>query len=154
MRTPNNTPKQNISQQILLRNTSHTQSAIMASSRSATQPLGERSSNLPSPTKSPSKVPLPPSPSPSSNKAAKSDTNRPTFAEETGLMDEMFKASTLSQKPALVRKISEAHYNGQTYVSPSDVILSPTTKKLSEVKGRRIGYVTTRTATIPFRDSH
>jgi len=40
-------------------------------------------------------------------------------------------------KPALVHKMSDAHSPGQTYVSPSDNILSPATKKLTEVKGRR-----------------
>ncbi|KAK5092575.1 hypothetical protein LTR70_002036 [Exophiala xenobiotica] len=130
MRTPNNTPNHNFPQQILLRNTLNKQNIIMTASTNTKQPLGEPSSNLPSPTKSPSKVPLPPSPK---------SSNQASFAEETGSMDQMFKASTLSQKPALVRQLSEAHDNGQTYVSPSDDILSPTTKKLSEVKGRRIG---------------
>ncbi|KAK5941869.1 hypothetical protein PMZ80_005820 [Knufia obscura] len=139
MRTPNNTPNRNFSQQILLRNMQNMQN--MSSSAVPKMPLGERSSNIPSPTKSPSKVPLPPSPTKSPKDAPKAGTNQTTFADETGPMDEMFKASTLSQKPALVRKISEAHNNGQTYVSPSDDILSPTTKKLSEVKNRRMGYV-------------
>jgi len=134
MRTPSNTPNHNFPQQIRLHSTSNKQNNIMAAPTSTKQPLGERSSNLPSPTKSPSKVPLPPSPK---------SANQTSFAEETGSMDQIFKASTLSQKPALVRQLSEAHDNGQTYVSPSDDILSPTTKKLSEVKGRRIGYVMT-----------
>jgi len=138
MRTPTNTPNHDFSQQILLRNAFNMQNSK--------QPLGERSSNLPSPTKSPSKVPLPPSPSKSPKEASKAGSLQITFAEETGPMDEMFKASTLCQQPALVRKISEAHSNGQAYVSPSDNILSPTTKKLSEVKGRRIGYVKTRSS--------
>ena len=138
MRTPNNTPNHEFPQQILLRKALNMHPTIMTSSTTAKQPLGERSSNIPSPTKSPSKVPLPPSP----RRVANKDAKQTTFAEETGAMDQMFRASTLLQQPELARKISEAHNNGQTYVSPSDAILSPTTKKLSDVKSRRIGYVT------------
>lgn len=100
----------------------------------AKQPLTERSTNIPSPLKSPSKIPLPPSPE-------KSRVKPTVFAEETGPMDDIFKASTLSQKPDLVKQIAAAHSIGQTYNSPSDEISSPTTKKLSEVKGRRMGWV-------------
>jgi hypothetical protein len=32
--------------------------------------------------------------------------------------------------------------DSQTYISPSDAIRSPTTKKLSEIKGKRFAYVT------------
>lgn len=113
----------------------------MASSTNAKQPLEERSSNMPSLNKSPSKIPLPPSP----KGLFREDTKQIIFAEETGPMGQMFTPATLSHKPTLARKISEAHSNGQTYISPSDHILSPTTKKLSEVKSRRFGYVATRT---------
>lgn len=61
------------------------------------------------------------------------------FADHQGAMSQLFKDPKLSEEALLVRKISEAHDSGQTYVSPSDDILSPTTKKLSEVKGRRFG---------------
>lgn len=104
------------------------------------QPLGERSSNLPSPVKSPSKIPLPPSPVAQKKQIAQTEAHPAMFAEQDGAMEQMFKAPTLLEKPDLVRKIAEAHDAGQTYVSPSDDILSPTTKKLSEVKGRRFGY--------------
>lgn len=97
------------------------------------QPLMERSTNIPSPLKSPSKIPLPPSPEKRVNVLAT------PFAEETGPMSDTFKASTLSQKPDFVKQIAAAHSIGQTYNSPSDEISSPTTKKLSEVKGRRMG---------------
>ena len=127
MRPQCNTPY-DFRQRILLRNTSN---ASMTSPTKDKQPLSERSSNIPSPTKSPSKIPLPPSPEKSMA------PHQSYFSDETGSMDAMFRASTLSQKPELVRKISEAHNAGQTYVSPSDNILSPTTKKLSEVKGKR-----------------
>lgn len=102
------------------------------------QALGERCSNLPSPTKSPSKIPLPPSPVRKENQSSHY-TEPLSFAEQEGAMSQVFKASNLSQKPTLIRKLSEAHSSGQTYTSPSDDILSPTTKKLSEVKAKRFG---------------
>lgn len=102
------------------------------------QPLGERSSNLPSPMKSPSKVPLPPSPT-QTIKPKKQVSETLKFAETNGPMVQLFNEPTEDEKPTFVRKITEAHDAGQTYVSPSDDILSPTTKKLSEVKGRRFG---------------
>lgn len=36
-----------------------------------------------------------------------------------------------------VQKYSVGHAHNQTYISPSDAIASPTTKKLSEIKGKR-----------------
>lgn len=110
----------------------------MLSPTKTKQPLGERSTNLPSPVKSPSKIPLPPSPIYSK----KQDTKEPCqilFADHQGAVSQLFKDPTPSEKPIVVRKVSEAYESGQTYVSPSDDILSPTTKKLSEVKGRRYG---------------
>ena len=98
------------------------------------QPLGERSANLPSPMKSPSKIPLPPSP----EKQSLNTTNQP-YTDREGVMSEAFEQSSKLQNPEPVRNISQAHDAGQTYVSPSDQILSPTTKKLSDVKGRRFG---------------
>lgn len=112
----------------------------MTSSSESKKPLGERSSNLPSPVKSPSKIPLPPSPA-RLEEQSYNDSAKARFAEQDGAMSQVFEALTLSQKPALIRKISEAHSSGQTYTSPSDDILSPTTKKLSEAKSKRFGYV-------------
>lgn len=105
---------------------------MQAPARSA---LAERTSNIRSPLKSPSKIPLPPSPSPKKKQPQTSKTaqNAPGSCEDVPI---------LLQRPDLVCKTSEAQ--GQTYVSPSDNILSPTTKKLSEVKGRRIGQVAYR----------
>jgi len=36
----------------------------------------------------------------------------------------------------------QKHPTTTTYISPSDMIMSPTTKKLSEIKGKRFAYVT------------
>ena len=137
MRTSQDSVSHTVSQQIL----PPMYTTTMSCPTNTKQPLGERGLNIMSPCKSPSKVPLPPSPTMSPRHTTKESRSPVSFAEEIGPMDEMFRASTLSQKPALVRKISEAHNNGQAYVSPSDDILSPTTKKLTEVKARRFGYV-------------
>lgn len=110
----------------------------MASSPELKRPLGERSFNLPSPVRSPSKIPLPPSPA-KLEEQLHDDPTQPRFADQDGAMLQVFETLSLSQKPALIRKISEAHSSGQTYNSPSDNILSPTTKKLSEVKSKRSG---------------
>ena len=114
----------------------------MTSPTRSTQPLGERCSNIPSPTKSPTKIPLPASPTHTSkvnmyDPFTETSTSHTTFTEETGPMDAIFRASVMPKKPQLVRKVSEAHTTGQTYVSPSDDIMSPATKKLSELKEKR-----------------
>lgn len=57
------------------------------------------------------------------------------------VIDNPMSSNILEKKPDLVRKIAEAHSTGSTYVSPSDDIFSPTTKKLNEVKTKRFGYV-------------
>ncbi|KAK5098830.1 hypothetical protein LTS08_006208 [Lithohypha guttulata] len=111
------------------------------------QPLSERSSNLPSPTKSPSKIPLPPSPVAKQNNSRHEILQQNTLGPSLNQQDDKDNSLTavpaptldLVQKPELARKIPEAHASGYLYVSPSDNILSPTTKKLSDVKGRRLG---------------
>lgn len=55
------------------------------------------------------------------------------------VIDNPMSKGIVDHKPELVKKIAEAHLTGQTYVSPSDDIFSPTTKKLKDVKAKRFG---------------
>lgn len=118
----------------------------MSSPSKAKQPLMERSHNIPSPIKSPSKIPLPESPKLSPIMAKK---RTPAHARSSSqemmepVIENPMSKNIIDQKPDLVRKIAEAHMTGQTYVSPSDDIFSPTTKKLNNVKAKRFGFVQT-----------
>lgn len=104
----------------------------------------ERSHNIPSPIKSPSKIPLPESPKSSSTMVKK---RTPAHARSSSqemmepVIENPMSKNIINQKPDLVKKIAEAHMTGQTYVSPSDDIFSPTTKKLNDVKAKRFGFV-------------
>lgn len=44
---------------------------------------------------------------------------------------------------------SQGQNQSQTYISPSDAIASPTTKKLSQIKGRRFMYVARKSTSVP-----
>ncbi|KAJ9657644.1 hypothetical protein H2198_004172 [Neophaeococcomyces mojaviensis] len=116
--------------------------AGITSASEAKQPLSERATNLPSPFKSPSKIALPPSPITSPVKSEKQVMEASVGQQEASVnstqrLRDYVQPDLAPPKPALVRKVSEAHSSGQTYISPSDDILSPTSKKLTEVKGRR-----------------
>ena len=91
-----------------------------ASSASTAAALTERSPNTCSPTKSQSQSEL----------LEKSSANKT-------IMDE----KAMPQFDCAAQQYSMGHGQNQTYISPSDAIASPTTKKLSQIKGKRFMYV-------------
>ena len=64
------------------------------------------------------------------------NTTSPTKAktEATASADLKFRPESLKDE-----NTNQQHQGKQSYISPSDTIMSPTTKKLSEIKGRRFG---------------
>lgn len=116
----------------------------MASLSQIEQPLKERSHSIPSAIESPSKIHLPASPASSPTMITRKASAHARSCSQD-MMDPVIEnpmsKENVDQKPDLVRKIAEAHTTGQTYVSPSDDIFSPTTRKLNDVKAKRFGSV-------------
>ncbi|KIW71191.1 hypothetical protein PV04_03387 [Phialophora macrospora] len=69
------------------------------------------------------------------------NTFSPTKATSSGKLSLLDEKTTMPRfEPPQLRTTTQVHdQNGasQTYISPSDAIRSPTTKKLSEIKGKR-----------------
>ncbi|EHY56768.1 hypothetical protein ABEF95_007402 [Exophiala dermatitidis] len=91
---------------------SPTKSSTSTSTSSSNTPLSERSPNTSSPIKATNSL--------SEKVVAMDDMKMPRFDHTA----QKYTAHTQGQQT-------------QTYISPSDAMQSPTTKKLSEIKGRR-----------------
>ena len=90
----------------------------MSANQAQTQPLAERSPNA-------------------SPKKAQAQTD--SLAKPYDQMTTKDKSQTLQQEPELVPELKQM----QSYISPSDTIMSPTTKKLEAIRGKRFAYVST-----------
>jgi len=88
----------------------------MSANQAQTQPLAERSPNA-------------------SPKKAQAQTD--SLAKPYDQMTTKDKSQTLQQEPELVPELKQM----QSYISPSDTIMSPTTKKLEAIRGKRFAYV-------------
>ncbi|KIX10014.1 uncharacterized protein Z518_01095 [Rhinocladiella mackenziei CBS 650.93] len=64
------------------------------------------------------------------------NTSSPTKSKSAGKMDETF-IPRFEHHAAPKQMVNPSQNQNRTYISPSDAITSPTTKKLSEIKGRR-----------------
>ncbi|EXJ79865.1 hypothetical protein A1O3_08150 [Capronia epimyces CBS 606.96] len=92
-------------------------SLVNSNSTSTSTPLFERSPNTASPSKT------------------KSSTSSKTITT----MDDkpVPRFDHTAQKYTVTAALGQSQSQSQTYISPSDAMQSPTTKKLSEIKGRR-----------------
>jgi hypothetical protein len=75
--------------------------------------------------------------SPEKQPLAELSPNKTSPTKPTGqTSDHAFQPSGLLKDENAARQFQQGK---QSYISPSDTIMSPTTKKLSEIKGRRFG---------------
>jgi len=97
-------------------NAGHFHTTTMSANQTQIQPLAERSPNT-------------------SPKKAQAQTD--SVAKPHDQMATKDKSQTLQQEPESESK------QMQSYISPSDTIMSPTTKKLEAIRGKRFAYVST-----------